>query len=59
MSVEAAVSVALLAMFLWELIFRLPRARRERDAFGVIVSMLTGLVALFGWLFLGIATRSR
>jgi hypothetical protein len=59
MSVEAGLSAALLAMFLWELAYRLPKACRERDRFGIVFSLLTCLVALFGWLFIGIATRAR
>jgi hypothetical protein len=59
MGVEAVLSPALLAMFLWELVYRLPKACRERDRFGILFSLLTGLVALFGWLFIGIGTRAR
>jgi len=57
--VEVALSVAMLAMFVWDLAFRLPKACRERDAFGVGFSLLTCPIALFGWLFIGIGTRSR
>jgi hypothetical protein len=56
-TVEVALSVALLAMFLWELAYRLPKACRDRDRFGVVFSLLTCLVALFGWLFIGIGAR--
>jgi hypothetical protein len=59
MTIEAALSVALLAMFLWEVGYRLPKAYRERDRFGVVFSLLTCLVALFGWLFIGIAARTK
>ncbi|RPJ64743.1 MAG: hypothetical protein EHM24_22180 [Acidobacteria bacterium] len=59
MIVEVALSVAMLAMFLWELAFRLPKACRERDASGVGFSLPTCLIALFGWLFIGVGTRSR
>ncbi len=59
MGVEAGLSVALLAMFLWELVYRLPKAHRDGDTFGVVFSLLTCLVALFGWLFLGVGARSQ
>ena len=58
MRTDTALSVALLAMFLWEVGYRLPKAHRDGDRFGVVFSLLTCLVALFGWLFIGIAARS-
>ena len=58
MRIDAVLSVALLAMFLWEVGYRLPKAYRDGDRFGVVFSLLTCLVALFGWLFIGIAART-
>jgi hypothetical protein len=57
MGMEGGLSIALLAMFLWEVFYRMPKARREGDRFGVAFSLLTCLVALFGWLFIGTRTR--
>jgi hypothetical protein len=54
--IESAFHVAALGAFLWVVGVQLPRARREQDAFAVLCSVLTGLVALTAWLF-GVATH--
>jgi hypothetical protein len=53
------VSLLMLGGCLWALRFLLPRAKREGDGFGVVCSLLTALVCLFGFLFIGIAAISR
>jgi hypothetical protein len=54
---EAALSVAMLAAFIWVLAWLLPRARREHDTFALVCALLTALVALVAFLFIGIGTR--
>jgi hypothetical protein len=56
---QIAVSIVLLGGAIWSLLFLLPKARRERDAFGIICALLMALVGLFGWLFIGVGVRSR
>lgn len=57
MNAQFVVSVLMLGSSIWVLLFLLPKARREGDKFAVICSLLTALVGLIGWLFLGIGTR--
>ena len=59
MAVESALSVVLLGASIWALTFLLPKARREHDRFGMVCSLLTALVGLIGWLYIGIGIRSR
>jgi hypothetical protein len=56
MRTDTALSVALLAMFLWEVGYRLPKAHRDGDRFGVVFSLLTCLVA--PWFVIAIAART-
>ena len=56
---ESVASVLMLGGCIWALRFLLPRARREGDGFGVVCSVLTALVCLFGFLLIGIAAVSR
>jgi hypothetical protein len=58
-TLESIASVLMLGGSLWALRFLLPRARREGDGFGVACSLLTALVCLFGFLFLGVGAISR
>jgi thiol:disulfide interchange protein len=58
-TIEGALSVVMLGAFIWVLMFLLPKARREHDRFGIVCSLLAALVALIGWLYIGIGTRSR
>ena len=48
---ENAIHVAALSMFIWVVVFQLPKARREQGRFAILCSALTGLVALAVWLF--------
>ena len=57
MNAQSVLSIVMLGASIWVLLFLLPKARREHDRFGVLCSLLTALVGLVGWLFLGIGTR--
>lgn len=54
---QIVLSVVALGGSIWVLLYLLPKARRERDRFGILCSLLTALVGLIGWLLLGIGTR--
>jgi hypothetical protein len=56
--VEPALTVVLLGGFIWVVTFLLPRAKQAHDGFGVACSILAALVALAGWLFIGIRVVS-
>lgn len=56
---ESATEVVALAAAIWVFFYQFPRARRERDAFAIICSLLTGLAALALWLFVGVGLKSR
>ena len=58
-TLESAVSIEMLGAFIWGVVFLLPKAKREHDRFAVICSLFVALIALVGWLLIGIATRSR
>jgi hypothetical protein len=58
MTAELIASVGMLGMFIWVCRFLLPRALRDRDSLGVSAAVLTGVLALFGWLLIGIAVRA-
>jgi hypothetical protein len=59
MDLATAASTALLGMFLWITTFLLPRAIRERNAFGITSVLLTALTALVLWLLLAAGVRSH
>ena len=54
---QTALSIVMLGGAIWALLFLLPKARRERDWFGIVCSLLTAILGLFGWLFIGVRTR--
>jgi len=58
-TIETALSVAMLGGFIWALLFLLPKARRDHDRGAIIFSLLTALVAIIGWLVIGVGTHSR
>jgi hypothetical protein len=58
MTYEGAFSVAMLAAFIWAIRFRLPKALELHDRLAVISAVLTALLALFGWLIVGIRVRA-
>jgi hypothetical protein len=56
--IEAFFSFALFGGFIWAAAFLLPKARRERDIFGVVCSIVAALLALAAWLLLGTGVQS-
>ena len=56
MDVHLLLSVALLAAFIWAVSFLLPKAIRQRDVLALTSAILTAILALFAWLWLGGAT---
>ena len=58
MNLELIASVGMLGLFIWACRFLLPRALKDRDSLGISAAVLTGLLALFGWLLVGIAVRA-
>jgi hypothetical protein len=57
--VEGAIQIATLATVIWVIRSQWPRARREQDLFVAICTVITGLLALLVFLFLGIGMHSR
>jgi hypothetical protein len=57
-TLETALSVALLGMFIWAVRVRLPKAVKEDDALALTSALLTAALALLGWLLTGIGTKS-
>jgi hypothetical protein len=55
---DGAIEVVALATAIWVFAFQLPKARRDQDPFALICSLLTGLLALVAWLFVGIRLQS-
>jgi hypothetical protein len=55
---DHALSLIMLAGFIWAVTYPLPKASRERDGFGVTCSLLMALVALVGWLLVGTGVRA-
>ena len=58
-SLESTVHVLALGAFIWVVTSQLPRAVRQHDRFSVVCSLITGLVALVLWLFVGLGAHSR
>ncbi len=58
-TLDTALSVVMLGGFIWAVAFLLPKAWRERDRFGLTCSVIFALIALGGWLLIGVGTRSR
>lgn len=56
---EAALSVATLAGFLWATLFLLPKALREQDPLAIGSAVLTAALALITWLLIGATVVSR
>ncbi len=54
---DGAIEILALAAAIWVFVFQLPRARREEDSFAVVCSVLTGVLALLIWLFVGSPVR--
>jgi hypothetical protein len=58
MPAETALSIAMLGIVLWVMGFLLPKALKERDPLALTCATLTGLLALFMWLMVGVTARS-
>ena len=59
MAVDQGVSILMLGAVIWALCYLLPKARRDRDWFGVACSLLTRANGPSRWLLLGTGTRSE
>jgi hypothetical protein len=58
MAVETALSVAMLAGFIWTIRFLLPRAIHGRDVMAIVCAALTAILVLLVWLLMGVGIRS-
>jgi hypothetical protein len=58
-TVETALSIATLGGFIWAVRFMLPRARRDGSSLALTSAVLTALLALLGWLLIGVGVVSR
>jgi len=54
---QTGLSAVMLGAVVWALAYLLPKARREHDTFAIVCSLLTAVVALLGWLLVGIGVR--
>jgi hypothetical protein len=52
--VDAIVSTAMFAVFIWAVTFMLPKAIKSRDALALTSAVLTALLSLVGWLMIGV-----
>jgi hypothetical protein len=57
MTLESILSVAMLGVVIWTLRFLLPRAIRDKDGFGLVVAVITVLLAFAGWALIGVGVR--
>jgi hypothetical protein len=55
MTFEGAFSIAMLGGFIWAVSFMVPKAAKRRDALALTSAILTALLALFGWLLVGVS----
>ena len=56
MSLEAVLSIATLAGFIWVIRFLLPKAVKEDDALALTSAIVTTILALIAWLLIGVRT---
>jgi hypothetical protein len=56
MNVQMLLSIAMLGAFIWAMSFLLPRAIRQRDGLALTSAILTAVLALFAWLWVGVGT---
>jgi hypothetical protein len=47
----------MLGVVIWTLRFLLPRAIRDKDGFGLVVAVITVLLAFAGWALIGVGVR--
>jgi len=58
MTFETVLSVAMLGGIIWVVRDLLPRAVKDRGAFALTCAVLTALLALLAWLFIGVGIRA-
>jgi hypothetical protein len=58
-TLQNVLSLSMLSGLIWAVVFAVPKALREHNRFGTICSLLTGGIALIGWLLLAAPTHSR
>jgi len=51
---EEVFSLLMFGGFVWAACFMLPRAVRTRDSLAVTSAILTTILTLFGWLYVGV-----
>jgi hypothetical protein len=51
-------SVAMLGSFIWAVRFMLPKAVKQHDGVALTCAVLTAVLALLAWLFLGAGVHS-
>jgi hypothetical protein len=59
MTFEGVFSVAMLGGFIWAVSFMLPKAAERRDALALTSAVLAALLALFGWLLVGVRVMGQ
>ena len=58
MTVEGAVSTAMLGGFIWAISALLPKAVKGDDPLALTCAVLTAILTLLGWLFIGVTAFS-
>jgi hypothetical protein len=58
MTVEGAVSTAMLGGFIWAISALLPNAVKGDDPLALTCAVLTAILTLLGWLFIGVTAFS-
>ena len=55
---DVILSVAMLASFIWVVRVMLPKALKEQSGLALTSAVLAAVLALVGWLLLGVGVRS-
>ena len=58
MTIEGALSVAMLGGFIWAVSALLPNAVKGGDPMALTCAVLTAILTLFGWLLIGVSAFS-
>ena len=58
MTAEMVFSIAMLASFIWAIRVLLPKAVKEQSGLALTSAVLAAVLALLGWLFIGVGLRS-
>ena len=59
MDLEVVFSTVSCGAFIWALGFMVPRAIKQRDGLAITSAVLTALLALLGWLLVGVRVISE